>query len=352
MRKAEAYLTAGLSIAAAIILTRSTPQIQSADWTDLLVLSALICASGFLTLADVTAGSLSFVAGGVMAALIVRGPEVAVWAIVLGTLVESLVTSSHIRTLIFNIAQMTVAGWLSGLLFLSLGGRFGEAFNHPLQALVMVGAYMLLNALFFALFLRASGEMSVQGALRVILDRASVRAYVIVSFVGVLVGFAYTRGGSIWALATGAFAYLLSASLRLHFDALREARSQTQQLEAVLNATQGALIMTDRDGNVQVANQQVGTLFGVEPARLIGRPEASIAELAEVRGETDAGREARVITLNRGPCRYVHWYRSKVTSPEGQAHGHIDVFTDVSALKEAERNLVQLHDSMIRALTA
>jgi diguanylate cyclase (GGDEF)-like protein/PAS domain S-box-containing protein/putative nucleotidyltransferase with HDIG domain len=165
-------------------------------------------------------------------------------------------------------------------------------------------------------------------------------------------------GGQIWTVLAIGLACTLCLTLQRYFDAVREARSQAQQLEAVLNATRGALIMTDREGRVQVANRRVGELFGLDLDRLLGKAETELPGLEAMQAQVAAAKQAGVesgeqlIELAAGPARFVHWYRAPILAVGGDLQGRIDVFTDVTALKQAEQNLRSLYDSTIRALTA
>ncbi|MDB4897123.1 MAG: diguanylate cyclase and metal dependent phosphohydrolase, partial [Firmicutes bacterium] len=230
----------------------------------------------------------------------------------------------------------------------------GAAAAHPLAVVATALTFMLLNAGLYAIYLHAGAVMPLHTALRTLLDPAGTRAYLIIMTVGVLAGFAFVAGGWVWALLVLGLAYLLQSTLKRYFEAVRQAKSQAQQLEAVLNATEGALIMTDQAGRVQVANRRVGDLFDVDLDDLVGKAEADVPSLQQVKARIAAGAQAgeQVLELDRSPARFVHWYRAELSSQVGDLQGHIEVFTDVTALKQAEQNLRELYDSTIRALTA
>jgi diguanylate cyclase (GGDEF)-like protein len=355
MRRTQAFVHSFLLLATVAILVDSGRFIRAAQWPALVVLTLLIGVSGRLSLITAfSGGALSFHAGGVMICFLVGGPHLALWAIAIGTLLETLVRPYRLTSLIFNIGDTMVASWLSFWVYERLGGQWGAAFNHPYQAGVMAVAYMVLNALIFASYLHVKGQAKFSAAVRTMLEPANSGAYLIVMLVGILASFAYARGGHVWVVLVGCLAYLLQVILRRYFDMVSEARSRTRQLEVVLNATQSAVIMSDQQGVIQVANRQVGNLLHVEPEVLIGQAEALVPELQHVKSKVSAPDQdvQQVIELAGGPARFLHWYRAGVRNPQGELQGHIDVFTDVTALKEAEEDLRSLYDSMIRALTA
>jgi diguanylate cyclase (GGDEF)-like protein len=354
LRKAQACLLILLSLASVAILAHSSTFILRDQWTTMLLLALLIGASGRLVFTGLSGGALSFLAGGVLMAFLIGGPHLALWALALGTLVETLVLSHYLISLIFNLSEMTVVGWLAFQVFELLGGRWGQAFSHPFPALAMAVVFMLSNAIIYAAYLHVSGKLNGLKALQAMLNAENISAYLVVMIVGVLGGFAYQHGGLLWAAVVVALACMLHITLSRYFDVLNEARSRSQQLEVVLNATEGALIMTDQHGTIKVANRQVGILFELEPAVLLGRPEAEVLQLQQVKGRGAAGGSevAQVLELARGPARFVHWYRAPIRDPQGELQGQVDVFTDVTPLKEAEEDLRSLYDSMIRALTA
>ena len=354
MRQAQWLFLTILSLVTLLILVHSTAQFRLPDWPLLLLLSAVVAVSSRLTLIDLAAGRLSFLAGGIMASFLVGGPVVAFPAVALGIVVEAVARRRLLTHLLFNLTCMTTVAWLSFGLFSLLGGQSGQGFDQPLQALVASVAFMLLNAATYALFVHAGRMMSLRVALATLLDEASVRAYMIIMLLGISTASAYLKGGPFWAALAAGLLYAIHGTMRRYFEAVQAARSQTQQLGAVLNATQGALIMTDKAGLIQVANSKVGAILGVAPDHLLGQAEADVPELAHLRSQvpTDAGSADHVIRLTGGPTRFVHWYRAALQSQQGEFQGHIEVFTDVTPLKEAEENLRRLYDSMITALTA
>jgi diguanylate cyclase (GGDEF)-like protein/putative nucleotidyltransferase with HDIG domain len=354
MQKREVAFETALSLIAGGVLAYNGLQIESDQWMMLIGLAALICASGLLRLIVLSSAYLTFTAGGLMVAFLVGGPHVAAWALALGTLANALVAGGPIRAHVFNIAQVTLSGWAAFRVFELAGGVWGPGFDHLVPALVAASAYMVANALLYAVSVWMSDDVSVLATLRVLLDAAGVRAYMTTMLVGILEAFVYLHAGWMWAVAVMGFAFAVSGTSREYFRAVNEARSQASQLEVLLNATQGALVMTDPAGVIQVANHNTGLLLGVEPVELIGRRETDVRSLQRLKGRVPQPADGgfQVIVLEQNPARCVQWYRAKVCNASGELQGHIDVFTDVTPLKAAEENLRHLHDSMIRTLTA
>lgn len=356
MNRKLAGFSATLGLAAGTILAQSSLHVSPDNWPALLVLSLVIaaCCALYYQQEDIPDSSVSFSGAAIIAAIIVEGPHVALWATAIGNLIYHFVRTGRLVSLIFNLSQEVILGWVAFQAFFLLGGQWGPAFDHPIQALAMAATNIVAGTMLFAVSLRVRDGRSLIGGLRALLDPASLRAYMMTMVVGILAGFAYLKGGALWAAAVVGFAVMLSNTLSRYFDAIRDARNQADQLGAVLNATQGALIHTDPTGVIRVANRQAGVLFQVDPTDLIGQAESDVPELREIRLHMQSQEEQiqQVIELTRGPARFVHRYRAALHSPKGEARGHIEVFTDVTPLKEAEENLRVLHHSMIRALTA
>jgi diguanylate cyclase (GGDEF)-like protein/PAS domain S-box-containing protein len=355
MRKVQALMLGVLAVGAAVVLSISSRHIPADSWPELLFFTLLVTASWHLHLfAFTTRGKLSFSAGAVMVALVVGGPHIALWTLALSCLINGLYHKSEWHFVIFNLSSMSMTAWLSFSLYGWLGGEWGPGFNHLGQAAIMAVAYIIVNASLVALYIWTRGTAPLLSHLRQLLSFDGVRAFLTVILLGYIVGFAYQRGGFTWAGAVTLLAFALHSSLHEYFTAAQEARSQTQQLEAVLNATKGAILMTDEKGVVQVANRQMGYFFDLEPNDLIGKLEASAPGLQHVaRPETAPGEQLeQLIELDRGQARHMHWYRTPVRNTQGEIQGHIQIFTDVTKLKQAEESLRLVHDSMVRTLTA
>ncbi|MGE5672973.1 MAG: diguanylate cyclase [Mycobacterium leprae] len=354
MRRAYILYLASLSLLAGIILAITGKALLQTVWPQMLILSLLMIIGASVVLTYLSAGNLDFMAAAILLSFLIAGPDITIWAGAIASIADSLIRSSRIDSMIFNWASFTIMSWVSFTFYTLIGGLWGPAFNHPVQAVAAAAFFMLLNSTLFASGLYFLGSMRFRAAMKAVLAPASIRAYMITMILGILTSYVYVHGGLLWALLIVGLAYALHASLREYFNAVETARSRAQELEVVLNATQGALIMTDPNGLVQVANRQVGYLLGVEPESLIGLPESSAPELQQLLTQTaDRNNQVQqVLELVNGPARYVQWYRGAVHNAQGELQGHLQVFTDVTPLKEAEQNLRQLYDSMISVLTA
>jgi diguanylate cyclase (GGDEF)-like protein/putative nucleotidyltransferase with HDIG domain len=355
MNKKLIWFFIALGAGAAVILARSSLHITQSDWPSLLALSLVIAVSCSLHyFEDIPESAVNFSGAAILGGLIAFGPHIALWAAAIGNLGFHLIRTGRLLSLVYNLSQDVLLGWITYQAFILLGGQWGPAFDHPLQALGAAGIDMIAGTLLWGLTLHLRGQRQFFSAIRAQLDMASVRAYMMTMLVGITVSFAFLKGGLHWAVFTAGFAWMLSDTLSRYFEIFRSARSHSQQLEAVLNATQGALIHTDDAGIVRVANRQAGVLFNADPDSLVGKPDNAIAVLREIRGQDvpDMEQIQEIVELVEGPARFVHWYRAAMRDQHGGLKGHVEVFTDVTPLKEAERNLRLLHDSMIRALTA
>ncbi|HEY3365784.1 MAG TPA: HD domain-containing phosphohydrolase [Symbiobacteriaceae bacterium] len=359
MRRGYAVFLTLLSLVAATILVFNS-SMGSNDWVKMLELALFMIASTRIRFIELSAGSLDFQGASIVAAFIIAGPQLALWAVVIATLAHTLIRGSQPGDAVFNISSQVVTAFVAFQLHGLLGGGWGPAFigstAAPVIALVTAGAFMLVNALLLASYLHVKGSAHFRTVLGMILDTAGIRAYMTTMVVGIILAFAFLAGGLPWAAVVAGLAYLIFITLLGYFTALQEAQSRAQQVEAVLNATQGALIMADQKGVVQMANRQVGVLLGIEPETLVGRPETDVPVLQQIRRQLgtlapDQGIQ-QVLELTQGPARFVHWYRTSIQSPQGEAQGHIEVLTDVTPLKQAQEDLRKLYDSMVSALTA
>lgn len=354
-RSAGLYVTL-LSLAAAVVLGVSGAQLRIDHWDELLIFAFLISLSGRFMVRGLSTGGLDWEAAIVMVTFVIAGPAVAMWATAIGLLADNLIRSGRLSSLLFNIAAQTVTLWGAFQVFALLGGRWGGAFDRPLPAAVMIGTMMLMNASMVGGYLHLTGNMRFKQALGAMLDASSVRSYLIVSVMGLFVGYSYVKSGWQMAILAAAFAWLLQTIIGHYFEAISEARRKAQQMEVVLNATHSAIIMKNDKGRIQVANQRVQSLFGVSPAEILGRDDTEVTALPRTDAPSGNGVDQEIIEQvfeqTFGTFRYIHWYRGAVHDSEGALQGHVEVFTDVTELKEAEQRVRRSYDAMTRALTA
>lgn len=123
---------------------------------------------------------------------------------------------------------------------------------------------------------------------------------------------------------------------------------------AILEAMKGALIVTDRNGVIRVANRPAQLWLGLRSERLIDRPLAEV--LAGRSRRTDHG-ESLVTELAPGQyewrasdehTRIVEVAASPLTLPGGREAGTVYAIYDVTAHKHAQDELARLalHDTM------
>lgn len=328
-------------------------------WTDLpmLLLIALVTLVTCRLCRDknVPDTAIHFTGAVMIPAILIYGPHVALAALAIGLVGHRLVNSQRRVDLLFLLPRDVIVGWFAFQVFRLLGGEWGPTFDQVGAAVGMAGAHLAADTLLVALGLHIRAGRRFQPTLRSFVEPQSLRARAIKNVVGILIAFCYWHGGGRWSTLIIAFAFLLTQTLSHYFEVLQSARQQAQQLSAVLNATHGALIHTDPTGLIRMANRQIHTLFAIDPTSLVGRYAITIPALAEIRRRAplpSADLVCTTVELTTGPKRFVHWHRTTLRDEHGELQGHVELFTDVTPLKEAERSLLLLHRSTIKALTA
>jgi len=133
-------------------------------------------------------------------------------------------------------------------------------------------------------------------------------------------------------------------------DSNRRLSAKVAELDAVLSSLGGAVVVTDREGRVTLANRRFAELCGTAPSELAGRPKS---ELADERGrplcepERGPGDDhdatlalpCRPLRLG-GEARIVRSTRTAVVDGEGRALGEVEVLndeTELEALRDESR---------------
>ncbi|MBN1955215.1 MAG: GAF domain-containing protein [Anaerolineae bacterium] len=149
--------------------------------------------------------------------------------------------------------------------------------------------------------------------------------------------------GTLMTLANQAAVALENARL------FREVAQGRRNLRAVLDSVEHAVVVTDLDGRVLMANLAAAKLFGVSEEQVAGRPLAAVighralAAVAEriERGEITGPVELQV-ELGDGHALVAHL--NPVTSLEGERAGYVVAMADITAIHE----LSQLKSFLIR----
>lgn len=149
-------------------------------------------------------------------------------------------------------------------------------------------------------------------------------------------------------------------------DLFRRIRESHERLLAVLNSTQEAILMVDRQGHILLANQQVERLMGLSEAELVGRPllapELGLAErLALTSGRETDQAPAPTAALEASPepadlqlARPVHRFVRRVVQPvhdaEGSPIGWLVVLRDITEERELDETRDQLTEMIVHDL--
>ena len=149
-------------------------------------------------------------------------------------------------------------------------------------------------------------------------------------------------------------------------DLFRRIQQSHERLVAVLNSTQEAILMVDRQGRIQLANQQVKALFDITEAELVGQPILDPAlGLAARLGFAAAGRagsaadpaetlEASLDPTNLQIERPAHRFLRRLVQPvldvDGDRMGWLIVLRDITEERELEETREQLTEMIVHDL--
>lgn len=168
--------------------------------------------------------------------------------------------------------------------------------------------------------------------------------------VGAIAAQSYRRGAftqedleTLTTLANQAAVALENAAL---FQEIEQSR---QDLRAVLDGVNHAMVVTDLEGRVRLANRAMEGLFGVSEAEAVGHPlaevvthEALAAMARRIAAGEIVGLETQQVALSDGRVMVAHL--SPVGDREGARVGYTVAMADVTALHE----LSELKSLMIR----
>lgn len=156
------------------------------------------------------------------------------------------------------------------------------------------------------------------------------------------------------------------STLAIHARRLiRLNREGQDRLNAILNATESAILLVDPEGVVRVANGKAGELFGMDPAAISGMTLAelvrenagwrirdldsfqdwlSVADAISGLSLEDKGMPGKCeLEMSRhGKTSYFSAYLSPVTDVFGKRLGKILVISDVTDLRKAQRVLADV----------
>ncbi|MBS1252120.1 MAG: Alkaline phosphatase synthesis sensor protein PhoR [Anaerolineales bacterium] len=130
-----------------------------------------------------------------------------------------------------------------------------------------------------------------------------------------------------------------------------EMRRQRDRLEALLESTNEAILMLDPDGHCVVANQRITDFFDMprdqthgisardlfsQLGHLVADQDALRQLVEELLSSPDVTRTYELEILQPNP-RTLLWYNAPVRNHDGTTIGHIAVFRDVTAEREADK---------------
>lgn len=364
MPRSVAVYIAALGAVALVLLLDAGRHIAQHDWPYLVVLGLFTVFFRLHHLQVRQNVSVSLVSTVNLLSVLVAGGPAAIWVSALGNAAETLIKGRAPYQICYNISQSVISVFAAGSVFHLLGGRHGSEFAHPLAALAASAVYNLVNA---ALISRLFAFLR-RRPFPVVLYRTLMgeeTLYFATGQVVAILGAALVVSQPVMGLGL-VFAvlvlaqYAFKAYLRMYHDA----SERQQELEAVFNATQSAILVRDGAGVVRHANRPLLEMAGLESAAgVVGQPYthldaephlAALLAAAAAAGPADTPSLRAVVPVDLGLIRHLDYYRGPVPGPgrdEGPA-GTIEVFTDVTAVKAAEEKLRVVHASVLRAMTA
>ncbi|MFB6124463.1 MAG: bacterio-opsin activator domain-containing protein [Halanaeroarchaeum sp.] len=136
---------------------------------------------------------------------------------------------------------------------------------------------------------------------------------------------------------------------------IRDLQTTTEKLDAIIQASPAAIVITDTRGNVRRWNPAASRMFGWDESEVIGEPNPIIPDGAReeyldqrsrvVAGESLSGVERQRVRKD-GTTVDVSIAAAAVTGPEGDIDGVMTVIEDISDRKERERTLRHQRDEL------
>lgn len=359
-----AVYVAILAAAAMTLLTALGQDIGRDDWSALVVLTLLAVLLDLLEIELLNGIRFTFASAVIFGTVIVSGLPAAVWVAALSNLADSLILGKKLWQIVFNAAQGVLAIWVSGQVFFLLGGHTGQAFQEPLAALIAAGVSFLANILIVAVALLLLRGVPLHRSLRDMLWGQAGLTYLPGQLTGLIGIYLALNRAWVYLGFVMALIILTRETFRSYLSLYSSAEIRRQELSAVLNATGSAIVLRDNTGALRLVNRQF-----VQWAGLNSGPESEVNAVSEhLIRSTPAGRSllaagravgnwdkmepvSGLIPLGLPDVHFADYHRAPVGEGEGPV-GVVEVFTDITALKEAEEQLRSANESMLRALTA
>lgn len=332
--------------------------IERGEWPSLLLLSGAVVLFD-LKIARLPSGQrFSFSGALQLMAVLVAGLPTALWVAAIGNAAEGLIRGAQPVQVVYNVAQLVTVVFLSGSTYLLLGGQNGQPLQQPLAALAAGAVYLVANVGLIARLFAFIRQKPFRDVLREMVTLQDVLTYAIGLLLGIIGAFLILHGSWAWFAVVVALLLFLRLSFYNYIGLLESATLRGAELAAVLDAARSAIVVQSTDGFVRHVNRQFLQLAGIpeEPDRWIGVPYAELERrsgplLAAARARVGPGGapDQAILRVDLGAARFLDYYRGPIGA--GTA-GTIEVFTDITALKEAEEQVRSAHEAMLRALTA
>jgi PAS domain S-box-containing protein len=128
----------------------------------------------------------------------------------------------------------------------------------------------------------------------------------------------------------------MRVKLKESFEAIERERGR---LKAILDSTTDAILVTDRQGHLILANPAAEHAFGIRDAEAVTRPLAqavSNESLEQLFTRPTGNREAIVEEIPLPDGRTLYASAATITDGDGRAIGRVAVMRDITALKELD----------------
>ncbi|MCG0239868.1 MAG: diguanylate cyclase [Firmicutes bacterium] len=364
MPRAFAALMGTLTCMALGLLFFFAHQIQRPDWPYLIVLIIIAFVFDLLELDLPDGFRFSLVSAVHVAAVIIVGVPTAVWVAAVSTAAGELLCGRGPRAIAFNTSQAVVAVVAAGYAFHLLGGEVGPGFDQPLIALVAAGVYFVVNSLAVAAAFRFGLGRPFLHSLRLLLWGQPGMTYLLGQVTGLIGAYFALRREWVYLAFIVGLILLTRQAFQSYLDLYRREELRNQELTAVLNAVGSAIVLRDDRGAVRLVNRQFLRWAGLEPGADQGLDEIREDQIrstpagrtlleagATLGSPVTGGATSGVLRLALPGVRFVGYHRVPVGGGPEPA-GIVEVFTDITALKEAEEQARAANESMLRALTA
>lgn len=131
-------------------------------------------------------------------------------------------------------------------------------------------------------------------------------------------------------------------------NTLRETRTNRERLNSILQSLQSGVIVIDTNGTVTQFNR-AAEIIGCKEKDAVGRPYGEVAPhgkteyglLDTLKNRKEIRHEEKLLTAKNGTLVPVNYSTSLILDENGEPNGAVEVFHDISKIKEMEQEVIQ-----------